>query len=319
MTSHRLRVFLVGCLAAVAWPAMAQLVPISKVLGVWEVADVVRHRGAEPSDLAVQGYANMIGTQVTVHRDGLEASIESFNGGAPSGFGALKLDTPRAWPLRHFFRDNKGERDSSIWNGLMADYSLRDVLGREMDRPFTEYYFKIQRMTTVYPYNSRFVTTGSVLLMDTDGDSILVLRRPPKARDAAHAAYCRQLSETASVYEKQICASRETWLRYRFVEASKPCALAQPQVFNEKSLEFLVGFFVALDMKPAFQCKGDDAGCVLTAVQAWLKRHHEWQSRCSDKDSECAFGLLHSESLLLGALMPPTKACVDGKYVDAVK
>ncbi len=63
MTSHRLRVFLAGCLAAVAWPAMAQLVPISKVLGVWEVTDVVRRQGAEPSDLAVQGYANMIGTQ----------------------------------------------------------------------------------------------------------------------------------------------------------------------------------------------------------------------------------------------------------------
>ena len=315
MTSHRLRVFLVGCLAAVAWPAMAQLVPISKVLGVWEVTDVVRRRGAEPSDVAVQGYADMIGTQVTVHRDGLEASIVSFNGGHPSGSGALKLYKPRAWPLRHFFRDNKGERDSSIWDGLMAEYSLRDVLGREMDRPFTEYYFKIQRMTTVYPYNSRFVTTGSVLLMDTDGDSILVLRRPPKTRDAAHAAYCRQLSETAIAYEKQICASRETWLRYRFVEASKPCALTQPQVLSERSLEFLA----ARDMQPVLQCKGDDAACVLKAVQARLKTYRERQSECSEKDRYCAFELLHADALLLGALMPPTKACVDGKYVEAVK
>ena len=315
MTSHRLRVFLVGCLAAVAWPAMAQLVPISKVLGGWEVTDVVRRQGAEPSRRAVLGYANMIGTQVTIHRKGLEAPILMFGGGHPSGFGALKLYMPRAWPLRHYFRDNKGERDSSIWDGLLAEYSLRDVLGSEMERPFTAYHFKVERMTTVYPYSSTFLTTGSVLLMDTDGDSILVLRRPPKPREAAHAAYCRQLSKTASVYEKQICASRETWLRYRFVEASKPCALTQPQVLNERSLEFLA----SRDMRPVLQCKGDDATCVLTAVQAWLKTHHEQQSQCSDRDRYCAFGLLHSEALLLGALMPPTKACVDGKYVDAVK
>ena len=315
MTSHRLRVFLVGCLAAVAWPAMAQLVPISKVLGVWEVTDVVRRRGAEPSDLAVQGYASMIGTQVTVQRTGLEAFIMSFNGGTPSGSGALKLYMPRAWPLRHFFHDNKGERDDWTWMGLMAEYSLRDVLGREMDRPFTAYHFKIQRMTTVYPYSSTFLTTGSVLLMDTDVDSVLVLRRPPKARDAAHAAYCRQLSETASIYEKQICASRETWLRYRFVEASKPCALAQPQVLNEKSLKYLASF----DMEPVLRCKGDDASCVLAAVQAWFRSNHERQSECSDKDRECALRLLGAEARLLGALMPPTKACVDGKYVEAVK
>ena len=315
MTSHRVRVFLVGCLAAVAWPAMAQLVPISKVRGVWEVTDVVRRQGAEPWDVAVQGYANMIGTQVTVQRDGLEASIESFNGGAPSGFGALKLYKPRAWPLRHFFHDNKGERHHWTWMGLMAEYSLRDVLGPEMDRPFTEYYFKIQRMTTVYPYSSTFLTTGSVLLMKTDPESILVLRRPPKTRDAAHAAYCRQLSETASAYEKQICASRETWLRYRFVEASKPCALTQPQVLSERSLEFLA----ARDMQPVLRCKGDDATCVLTAVQARLKTYRERQSECSEKDRYCAFELLHADALLLGALMPPTKACVDGKYVEAVK
>ena len=315
MTSHRLRVFLAGCLAAAAWPAMAQLVPISKVLGVWEVTDVVRRQGAEPSDLAVQGYANMIGTQVTVHRKGLEAPILMFNGGHPSGFGTLKLYMPRAWPLRHFFRDNKGEYDRSFWKGLMAEYSLRDVLGSDMDRPVTAYNFEVERMTTVYPYSQTFLVVGNTLLTDTDRESVLVLRRPPKERDAAHAAYCRQLSETASVYEKQICASRETWLRYRFVEASKPCALTQPQVLNEKSLEFLA----SRDMRPVLRCKGDDATCVLTAVQAWLKTHHEQQSQCSDRDRYCAFGLLHSEALLMGALMPPTKACVEGKYVDAVK
>ncbi|MCZ2134433.1 MAG: hypothetical protein LC098_03235, partial [Burkholderiales bacterium] len=84
---------------------------------------------------------------------------------------------------------------------------------------------------------------------------------------------------------------------------------------RSKNLKYLASF----DMGSVLQCKGDDAACVLTAVQAWLKTYHERQSECSDKDSKCAYRLLYSDALLLGALMPPTKACVDGKYVDAVK
>ncbi|MBS0314211.1 MAG: hypothetical protein JSS05_08485 [Proteobacteria bacterium] len=99
------------------------------------------------------------------------------------------------------------------------------------------------------------------------------------------------------------------------MEASNPCALTQPQVLNEKSLEYLASF----DMGSVLQCKGDDAACVLTAVQARLKTYHERQSRCSDKRRECALGVLGTEALLMGALMPPTQACVDGKYVEAVK
>lgn len=166
----------------------------------------------------------------------------------------------------------------------MNEYPLQETIGDLVKKPTTPYYYKLQRMASVYPGDPRFAAVGDVLLMPYGHEAIMVLRRPPKTREPEHSGYC---AKAQSVAEKEICSDRHLWILNRYIENTAPCALNNPA----KPVPD------ARDQSDAFRKK---LSTCTTSID----------------DQYCVSNTLLKHSEFLGSLILPTQTCVNGEYKE---